>query len=54
MVITGDIYTVRERIKVQGLLTGTWGLANLIGPLLGGPRRQGWSTHPLRSACGHT
>jgi MFS family permease len=36
MVITGDIYTVRERISVQGLLTGTWGLANLIGPLLGG------------------
>jgi MFS family permease len=36
MVITGDIYTMRERVGVQGFLTGTWGLANLIGPLLGG------------------
>jgi len=36
MVITGDIYTMRERIKIQGILTGTWGVANLIGPLLGG------------------
>lgn len=36
MVITGDIYTVVERVKIQGLLTGTWGIANLVGPLLGG------------------
>lgn len=36
MVITGDIYTVEERANVQGYLTGVWGLANLIGPLLGG------------------
>lgn len=36
MVITGDIYTVEERVNVQALFTGTWGLANMIGPLLGG------------------
>lgn len=36
MTITGDLYTVEERARIQGVLTATWGLANLVGPLLGG------------------
>jgi EmrB/QacA subfamily drug resistance transporter len=36
MTINGDIYTVRERTKMQGLFSGTWGLASILGPLAGG------------------
>jgi predicted MFS family arabinose efflux permease len=36
MTITADIYTLEERATVQALLTGTWGAANLLGPLIGG------------------
>lgn len=34
--IVGDIYTLEERAKVQGLFSGVWALASLVGPLLGG------------------
>lgn len=34
--ITGDIYTLEERAKIQGLFSGVWALASLAGPLLGG------------------
>ena len=33
--ITGDIYTPAERARVQGLLSGTFGVAAVIGPALG-------------------
>jgi len=36
MTINGDIYTVRERMRMQGLFSGVWGLASIIGPLAGG------------------
>jgi EmrB/QacA subfamily drug resistance transporter len=36
MVINGDIYTLRERTRMQGLFSGVWGLASIIGPLAGG------------------
>lgn len=36
MTITGDLYTLRERARVQGLFTGAWGAANVAGPLIGG------------------
>jgi MFS family permease len=32
----GDMYTLHERAKVQGLFSGVWGAASLIGPALGG------------------
>ena len=36
MTINGDIYTLRERARMQGLFSGVWGLASIIGPLAGG------------------
>jgi hypothetical protein len=36
MTISADIYTLRERAAVQGLFTGAWGSATVIGPLIGG------------------
>lgn len=36
LTINGDIYTVRERTKIQGLFSGAWGVASLIGPFAGG------------------
>ncbi|RMI32426.1 MDR family MFS transporter [Nocardia stercoris] len=36
MTIAGDIYTLRERARVQGYLAGVWALASVLGPLLGG------------------
>src|SRR3954451_19947852 len=34
--IAGDIYTLRERAKVQGYLASVWGISSVIGPALGG------------------
>ena len=36
MTISADLYTLEERAKVQSLITGVWGLANVLGPVLGG------------------
>lgn len=36
MTITGDIYTVKERARMQGWFSGVWGLASILGPLAGG------------------
>jgi MFS family permease len=35
LTVTGDLYSVRERAKVQGLFSTLWGTASLLGPLLG-------------------
>lgn len=34
--ISGDIYTVQERAKVQGYLASVWAIAAVIGPTIGG------------------
>jgi EmrB/QacA subfamily drug resistance transporter len=36
LTIIGDIYTLEERGRVQGLFSGVWGLASILGPALGG------------------
>lgn len=36
MTIIGDIYTLRERAKVQGYVASVWGISSVIGPAFGG------------------
>ncbi len=36
MSVLADIYTLEERGRMQGLLSGVWGVASLIGPVTGG------------------
>ncbi len=36
MTINADIYTLRERARIQGLFSGVFGLASILGPLVGG------------------
>jgi EmrB/QacA subfamily drug resistance transporter len=40
--VIGDIYTLEERGRMQGLFSSTWAFASLVGPLLGG-----WITDTL-------
>ncbi len=40
--VMGDIYTLEERGRIQGLFSGLWAASSLIGPLLGG-----WITDAL-------
>ncbi len=35
LTIIGDIYTLKERARVQALFTSMWGIASLGGPMLG-------------------
>jgi EmrB/QacA subfamily drug resistance transporter len=34
--VAGDMYTVKERARVQGWLSSVWGIAGVIGPAIGG------------------
>jgi EmrB/QacA subfamily drug resistance transporter len=36
LTMIGDMYTLEERAKVQGLFSGIWGGASVIGPFTGG------------------
>jgi EmrB/QacA subfamily drug resistance transporter len=36
MTIIGDIYTLQERARMQAFFSGVWGLASVIGPIIGG------------------
>lgn len=36
MTISADLYTLKERAAVQSVFTGVWGLANVLGPVIGG------------------
>ncbi|HET7267746.1 MAG TPA: MDR family MFS transporter [Oleiagrimonas sp.] len=34
--LAGDLYSVRERAAIQGWLSSVWGIAAIVGPVLGG------------------
>ena len=34
--VVGDIYTLQERGRMQGLFSGTWAVSSLVGPVVGG------------------
>jgi EmrB/QacA subfamily drug resistance transporter len=36
MTIIGDIFTIKERAKMQAYFSGVWGLSSVIGPIVGG------------------
>lgn len=36
LTIIGEIFTLHERARMQGLFSGVWGLASIVGPLVGG------------------
>jgi EmrB/QacA subfamily drug resistance transporter len=36
LTIIGDIYTLAERARIQALFSGVWGLASVVGPVIGG------------------
>lgn len=36
MTVIGDLYGLERRAKMQGYLSGVWGVASLVGPLVGG------------------
>ena len=36
LTIIGDIYPLEARARIQGLFSGVWGVASIIGPFLGG------------------
>jgi EmrB/QacA subfamily drug resistance transporter len=40
MTIVGDLYSVEERGRIQGYLSGVWGVAAVVGPALGGALSQ--------------
>lgn len=35
-IVIGDVINMRDRAKYQGIVSATWGLASVVGPLLGG------------------
>jgi MFS family permease len=36
MTVVGDLYTVTERARIQGWLSGVWGVSAVVGPAIGG------------------
>jgi EmrB/QacA subfamily drug resistance transporter len=35
-IIVGDLFTLEQRARMQGLFSGVWGVSSIVGPLLGG------------------
>ncbi len=44
LTISSDLYTLEERATIQSVFTGAWGLASVIGPVVGGllTEQLGW------------
>lgn len=36
MIIVGEMFSLQERARIQGLFGGVWGLSSILGPVIGG------------------
>jgi MFS family permease len=36
MTMSADLYTLEERARIQAVFTSAWGIANVVGPVIGG------------------
>jgi len=43
MTIIGDVFTIEQRARIQGLFSSVWGITSLSGPALGGLLTEGLS-----------
>src|SRR5690606_5265325 len=44
-ILIGEMFTLEQRSRMQGLFSGVWGISSIIGPLLGGYIVQQLSWH---------
>ncbi|MGH7875806.1 MAG: MFS transporter, partial [Candidatus Binatia bacterium] len=44
-IVVGILYPPTERAKMQGIISGIWGMASILGPLAGGIIVEHWSWH---------
>ncbi len=42
-IVVGILYRPEERAKIQGIISGIWGIASILGPLAGGIIVEHWS-----------
>ncbi|CAN5855746.1 MDR family MFS transporter [soil metagenome] len=35
-IMTGEMFTLEQRARMQGIFSGVWGVSSIVGPLLGG------------------
>ena len=42
-IVVGVLYSAQERPKMQGIISGIWGIASILGPLAGGLIVDNWS-----------
>src|ERR1043165_164423 len=42
-IVVGVLYSAQERPKMQGIISGIWGVASVLGPLAGGIIVENWS-----------
>ncbi|MGZ8500507.1 MAG: MFS transporter, partial [Candidatus Binatia bacterium] len=42
-IVIGVIFPAEQRAKMQGIISGIWGLASILGPLAGGVIVENWS-----------
>jgi EmrB/QacA subfamily drug resistance transporter len=42
-ILVGVLYSPQERAKMQGIISGIWGVASVLGPLAGGIIVENWS-----------
>ncbi|MCF7809521.1 MFS transporter [bacterium] len=47
MTIIGDLFSIEERAKYQGLFSGVWGVSSIVGPALGAVILTWWHWHGI-------